>query len=273
MCYLLHTMNKYFAIFGFSMVFFGQAVGFEWREHKTYVGLGHYDLKEFVWFEPDEFPLSICPLIGHFSQDELDYIFSAVEIWNDHYTYFVKNRWPGRIVYGLPGSSFMMHRRLFTLSCKEKGDGFRKGFVIPIRKGVVSQYSDKTLGVLSRDWTWFAGTSMEIIMDMRSIMEVDRYNPDVKKPYFRDIVLHEMGHTIGLPHLKNDALMRPHMGECQKRKIEQRKPRTICVPRNGAFEAFIEMYDYKVLSEQESKAEFQRQRNKPPPRAPNGMYL
>ena len=211
----------------------------------SYTKYNDYQPWNFVFWELEDYPLSICINRDHFAKREIEAIKDAVHTWNGMYNHFLKRTYPNKVVYGLPGDDFvvtgMQQTPLFIISCKKhrlrRG---HPGFVIGVSKGEM-----EALGTVQMKWAWFVGTSMEIVMDIKATLDVERKSPS--RPFFKDVVMHELGHVIGVPHIAHNDLMHSDMEYCME------MGHYLCVPDDTVFESFIELYDHRVLSEQASK--------------------
>ena len=171
-------------------------------------------------FEPSDFPLYVCVKRDDFSDRELYLLEFAIGIWNGSYRNYIRERWPDRRrLRGVPKGD------LFEIGCE--ASMYR---TIDVSK---SRLRKPLFGLVDYNrWSWFFLGSILIINED---INFDLSVMGKGKNSLMAVFMHELGHTIGIPHLKDDTLMFPTINLCNDNREK-------CIPGPLAFESFLEMY-------------------------------
>ncbi len=89
---------------------------------------------------------------------------------------------------------------------------------------------------VSRPWSFFCGgyQGTSIVIDEDRDFDFSLSSPG--NNFLVAVVMHELGHVLGIPHFKYDDLMFPTQESCNKNLDK-------CLPNSFHFESFLEMYD------------------------------
>ena len=187
---------KYSVIFLFSVLLFSQAVAqsndplihercsfdtsgawsYEWRLlpadfYPWGVCFEYYDMWSFIpsssYYEP-------------FSKQERAWTKVAMEKWNDGYNVYKFNTWETKQVLNIPKGP------LFVLSCDRS------------KYNIV--YLEKKAGIDALAYFQPVDTLVDL-WNYHGYIHV-KYGKEMTRAYFVNVIIHELGHALGLPHVK-----------------------------------------------------------------------
>ena len=214
------------------VLFSYSAASLEWENRCTYNVLHDgYQSQKFIIWDVGEFPLHLCVEWEGFTQKQAYLIKQAIDIWNTEYKKYVDRRWSSRgrqSVGGIPNW-------LFEINCNK----YAGKKVIPIVKRWLD---DSMLGLTARRRSFWTGSSIKMTMNSTKYWNVSDQRPG--NNFFIDVLLHELGHVLGIPHIKNDDLMFPTTRHCNQKD-------SICRPNYLTFNYFLEFYDPYLYTPQE----------------------
>ncbi len=151
---------------------------------ETLYSKGGLYTNHFKYLPVEFFPWGVC-LNGNTSRLEDAWTEYAVNKWNEGYIKYKEKVWESAYVNGIPG-------QLFTISCDDS-----KYNLIYVRK---ENLPDNTLGIYTQN---FKAKVLEAYIKMDTIDEWGE--PRVwKKEHFINVMTHELGHGLALPHMNPD---------------------------------------------------------------------
>jgi len=213
----------------------------EWVERCTHSKTG-FTYHLFALLDLDDFPIEVCIDRG-FSQEKINDIYTAFALWNDAYLNYVFDNVNLLVKKGAltrMGNKKVEFTkipvRLFTQCDKNKdpyilikhkslnklGNTDYLGSTKPIDNGVLFKNLDYILITITTDRPLITS-------------DTNRQMRKHTKDYFLDIVLHELGHAIGIPHIKNDSLMKWEYERCDSFS-------GICYPTDRSIRVFLNPY-------------------------------
>ena len=238
-------INK-FAIFSVSMLFCGQAFAqsnsprevircsYNSKKGKTYNS-------DFKVLPKSFFPWGVCFNKPYFreiggasttSSREDKWTREAMQVWNTKYDNYKINRWGSNYVIGIPDGP------LFVESCDRDEHNIIYTVKANLPDDTLGRYKD-----VDEFWDWRIFYAI-IAMDTHWKNGRPR---EWTRAYFINVMIHELGHALGIPHLTDESeIMTSHGFGCTKPKLNA------CDLQSVDFEKFLWPYDpqdaYKGLS-------------------------
>ena len=214
-----------------TMLFVGHpALGFKWKNRCSYNSGSYENLELIIWDWRQDFPLKLCVEWSDFTNSEKQWIKLGKDIWNTDYKNYKRRRWGEQRMTGIPKGN------LFVFSCEDYHDTN----VIP----VVKEDLGFANGRYQTNWILFYGSYAKIIMNNEGL-SVDSKNKKrssfFKETFFIDVFMHELGHALGIPHLRHDDLMFLTLDACGDKS-------TVCRPSDLTFESFLAVYEPEIYT-------------------------
>lgn len=213
-------------------------------EAEEWVNKCSYDDRSYVsilypMFDIDEFPLRVC-IDNNFSKQKKDLIHLAVDIWNDEYAKYKEMRWGSAFVHGIPHWLFVncdskdsYNKRNDYIYITEKSLNYDN-----VQKNQLGSAQHKNDGVLFNNLDYI---EINIATDAPLDLGIQRTS---YTSLFINVVLHELGHALTIPHIKYGRLMFFNMKFCKQEA-------GICKPRSKTFDVFLIRYNpdkaYKMV--------------------------
>ncbi len=184
---------------------------------------GHYYIKAqnrtMRMLRAPDYPWGVChSYYDDFSEKEREWTKEAMQIWNAGFSIYRWNMFKTHDVVNIPTGD------LFVESC----DSDNRNILYTKKKYL----EDKVLGYYSaQDW-WLDFSYFHGVIVMNSGIELT-------KAYFINVMVHELGHALGLPHAQAGMsdLMIPKGFGCKNYYIDR-----ICNLTDYDFETFIEPF-------------------------------
>ena len=175
------------------------------------------------------YPWGVC--LGPSSElswTEDDWTRDAMYVWNNRFEDFKKRIWGTHDVVRIPKGA------LFVESCDSDEHN-----IIYLYKEKLSFPSEKiyTLGYYQPHHYWwdFMNFHANIVMDS---------NTKWNRAYFMNVMIHELGHALGIPHIQTD-IMQSHGFGCKNYKTT-----SICALQDYDFDKFLQPYKPPSLARQ-----------------------
>ena len=206
-----------------------------------------YQTRKFYFLPKEYYPWGVCVRKPGFlsgeqiSETETDWVDRAITIWNREYDKYKIDRWGDADVVNIPQSP------LFVRSCNPK-----KHNIVYILKKYI-QNKNVLGGYSAENWKF---APWENLFDYRKwwgdgrqfygyiAMNTQRFYSYKHEIFFINVMVHELGHVLGVPHLhpKNTEFMQS-TGYTFCNFEED-----ICSHTEFDWKAFLEVYGYGELS-------------------------
>ncbi len=182
----------------------------------------------------DSFPWGVCMKLSGFTEQQKDWTRRAMWEWNESYKRYKKRRWGTASVWkGIPAPK--KNDKLFYERESCEFEDFRRNDLIYLVKELLR---GKQLAHYKSTYhnPWFAPFSHSFW----GVITV-RENYHWTGSHFVNVMIHELGHALGIPHLKpgKTEIMLSHGFSCGERRGRDK----ICKLRDKDFESFLWSYD------------------------------
>ncbi len=181
-------------------------------EHKSFKARVHRILGAM------DYPWGVCLNTNNISSTEAEWTREAMRRWNKEYEKYIKKH--SCLFLSAPDTL------LFTESCNNQ-----LFHIIYPQKAILPS------GALGGYRTKGDSTSFHGVVEMSS-------KTSWRKPHFINVMMHELGHALGIPHLDREEteIMTSHNFRCGNRGKDK-----ICQLKEVDFEAFLISYDPEAV--------------------------
>ncbi len=195
----------------------------------------------------EEYPWGVCLEKSNLTDKEKEWTRHAIKNWNEGYKKYAKKR-----VNEIP--QLKKQKLLFIETCQhQKNDtedyGIKDHGIIDIEKGGLPNENETLFGYWQPSFKISFDGNCKWKVGIKGFIRVKRMSKVKTKQRFINIMTHELGHAIGIPHLPPWGLFEQENTQIMYGKqlvlfTPCNTKRQICKPKNADFNAFVKHHKF-----------------------------